>query len=856
MQDCGDDCDEFVCFFVPVSPACNGTGGSATLIGAGGQLPFTYLWDDGQTTETAINLPAGPIGTTITDANGCESIAIITIEEDPNCAPASISITKLTNGVDINNAPQPIIVVTPNAAPPVEWTYIVTNTGTTTLTNVQIQDDLEGFICSMPTLAPGQSQTCTQIGVTQLGFYENIGTVTADGPGGSVTAQDTSAYIGAFINVEKTASASCVCPGEEVDFTLTIRLLGGAPGINIRDISVTDTHVPGILDVNSPQFVTASDVGGDGRINFIDANGDGISDEEFLFRYTLQIDSTITNTAMDMGMLFFEDTSVGMVNNQSSVTITASDACCAMPGTCDTEFKPTAVTDASCGASDGAIDISVINGVAPLSFAWSNGQTTEDIAGVPAGSYTVTITDADGCSISDSFLVVSAGCGQVGNLVWEDLDSDGVQDAGEPGIANAQVQLVDSATGTVVSNVFTNTNGEYCFEAVAQGSYFVQIVSLPTAFASHIPTFSDRSADGVDSDITSTNAVLSSDTFTLTDGEINKTIDAGFYEGNIIGNQVWLESSTSGLINGFDTGDTPIENLEVNLLDAATTLVLATEFTDPFGRYLFQDVPAGDYIVQFIAPADMTFITPNDLNNAGVVNDEEDSDAIVDIFNPRVGLSQIITVESGTVNLTIDAGLRMESTILAISLLDIAVSHDEDDNMNVLDWTTEREVNSDFFAIERSIGDVDDFVEIGQESASGKTVSATDYFFNDRDISKSGTYYYRLRSVDTDESYTYSKIVSVEVDSERAENQKVVLDVYPNPVLNEINIDLVTEYDSKIDGGIYDAIGQQIEKIDRDSVSAGKTSMKLQISHLPAGTYLLRMQVGKQVIFEKITKAE
>ena len=109
--------------------------------------------------------------------------------------------------------------------------------------------------------------------------------------------------------------------------------------------------------------------------------------------------------------------------------------------------------------------------------------------------------------------------------------------------------------------------------------------------------------------------------------------------------------------------------------------------------------------------------------------------------------------------------------------------------------------------------------------------------------------------VDLDGSFVYSNIVSVEVDDQRADNQKVLLDVYPNPVTNVINIDLTTEFQSDIDGGIYDAIGQLIEKIDRNSVTAGKTSMKMNISHLNAGTYLLRMQVGKQVIFEKVTKA-
>ena len=850
VENCGVICD-LECFYIPVSPSCNGTGGSATLIGTGGTLPYTYDWSDGQMTQTSVNLPAGVYGVTITDANGCQSIAQVSIEEDPACqqAQGSISIDKLTNGIDDDVQMQPVVVITPGSAPQVEWTYVVTNTGGTTLTDIQVVDDIEGFICAIPSLAPGQSQTCTHTGTAELGFYENIGSVTGVSPDGPVADQDTSSYIGAFINVEKTADRTCVCPGETVDFTLTIRLLGGAPGVNIRDISVVDSHLPGVLDINSPEFVVSSDIGGDGRINFIDANGDGISDEEFLFRYTLTIDEDITNTAMDQGMLYFEDTVIDQVNNSSSVSITTSDSCCAPTGACDIIFKPSAVADAQCGESDGGINISFINGIAPFNFAWSNGATTEDLRDVAAGSYTVTITDAGGCTASETYEVSSESCGQIGNLVWEDLDSDGVQDANEPGIPNVQVQLLDALTEEVLAEQLTNANGEYCFENVGLGDFRVRIVTLPTVFNSHVLTLMDRDIDGIDSDFINANGEWISTLISLTGGEINKNIDAGFYEGNSIGNQVWFEAD-DGLIGGFDATDSPVADVQINLFDADADTIVATLFTDPFGRYLFENVPAGDYYVEFIAPQGMTFINPNDLGN-----DADDSDAVADIFNPQVGRSQVFSAGTGNVDLSIDAGLRFLPTVLAIEILDLAVSHDADRKLNVLDWTTTREVNSDYFGIERSIGNVDNFEEIDTENASEETASNTEYFYNDRDLAEAGTYYYRLKMVDLDGSYVYSNIVSVEVDDQRAENQKVLLDVYPNPVTNVINIDLTTEFQSDIDGGIYDAIGQLIEKIDRNSVTAGKTSMKMNISHLNAGTYLLRMQVGKQVIFEKVTKA-
>ena len=145
VEICTDPCADFECAFLPGEDACNGAGGSATLFPINGTAPFTYAWSDGQTTPTAVNLPAGSYGTTITDANGCESTFTVVIEESTDCLESSISITKLTNGLN-DDVTQPVIIVAPNTPTTVTWDYVVTNTGSTTLTNVQVNDDMEGLI--------------------------------------------------------------------------------------------------------------------------------------------------------------------------------------------------------------------------------------------------------------------------------------------------------------------------------------------------------------------------------------------------------------------------------------------------------------------------------------------------------------------------------------------------------------------------------------------------------------------------------------------------------------------------------------------------------------------------------------
>ena len=74
----------------------------------------------------------------------------------------------------------------------------------------------------------------------------------------------------------------------------------------------------------------------------------------------------------------------------------------------------------------------------------------------------------------------------IGDRVWHDLDGDGVQDSGEPGLQGVSVELIDPRDGSLLERQITDSNGEYVFEILSHFYYIVQVdeSTLPGGFTS------------------------------------------------------------------------------------------------------------------------------------------------------------------------------------------------------------------------------------------------------------------------------------------------------------------------------------------------------------------------------------
>jgi uncharacterized repeat protein (TIGR01451 family) len=244
---------------------------------------------------------------------------------------ASVSIEKATNGKDADTFDGSVIIPVPDSPIPIiQWTYTVQNTGTLDLTHVVVFDDKEGTVCTIPLLAAGDQATCNASAPAILGHYSNLATVEAQpidaegndfGP--TVTDTDPSNYIGVYINVEKLANKTEICAGETVNFTLTVRMLGGAPGVQLRDISVNDTNLPITLEPGGTYWVGGDD-NGNGSLDF---------GEEFIWAYSIAYDQTTTNMAQDQATIWFNDINTGLVvTGSDEITITVNEALCASIG--------------------------------------------------------------------------------------------------------------------------------------------------------------------------------------------------------------------------------------------------------------------------------------------------------------------------------------------------------------------------------------------------------------------------------------------------------------------------------------------------------------------------------------------
>lgn len=226
---------------------------------------------------------------------------------------------------------------------------------------------------------------------------------------------------------------------------------------------------------------------------------------------------------------------------------------------------------------------------------------------------------------------------RLGDRVWLDVNGNGIQNAGEPGVANVPVTLYN-ITGTQVANTVTSISGSYGF-TVTPGSY---VVEFGKPFGYEFVTPHVGSDEAVDSDADTTTG--RTPTIVLFPGANDTSIDAGVYQPATLGNFVWRDLNNNGIQDGG--GETGILGVNVELYNSANVQIDSAT-TNGSGFYAFVGLAPGSYTIKFILPAGSAF-SPADQGG----NNATDSDA-----NPATGRTIPITLVSGQTDLTWDAGM-------------------------------------------------------------------------------------------------------------------------------------------------------------------------------------------------------
>ncbi|TPG40845.1 T9SS type A sorting domain-containing protein [Flavobacterium pectinovorum] len=446
-----------------VNPNCNGgTNGSATVAASGGTLPYTYSWSpSGGTGITASGLSDGTYTVTVTDGKGCTATQAFTLVE-----PTPFAVTTSQTDVLCNGAPTGAAAVTVSGATgpyTYSWapaggsnntasgltagTYTVTITDSHTCSTTRsftiwepaalvatvgstTDVDCYGFATGSATVnvtggvgtysyswAPSGGTAATASGltagtytvtVTDANSCSTTQTFTINQPTFAISATTSSTGVSCFGGANGTASVTA--SGGTGAYSYSWAPSGGtgstASGLTAGDYDCTITDAKGCtltktINVGSPTQLTATiaptnvscNGGTNGSASVTASGGTGT--------YTYIWSPTGGNAA----------TATGLAAGTYTVTVTDANSCTVSEPITITEPAVLTVTpsqtDVLCnGGASGTATVTATGGTGTYTYAWSpSGGTAATATGLNIGNYSCLVTDGNGCSFTQNFLI-------------------------------------------------------------------------------------------------------------------------------------------------------------------------------------------------------------------------------------------------------------------------------------------------------------------------------------------------------------------------------------------------------------------------------------------------------------------
>ncbi|MCX6257618.1 MAG: gliding motility-associated C-terminal domain-containing protein [Bacteroidia bacterium] len=573
-----------------VFPCFGDNNGSINLFVTGGISPYSYVWSNGEITDNIIDLTAGVYSVIITDVNGCEATGYYIIDEPYQLTINGVTTNPRCNGncdgsinISITGGALPYSYYWSNSATHEDIStlcaglYCVTvidsnNCRITDCYNISQPDTLTLSGIVTPVTCWGSTNGSINItpggGVKPYVFLWSNGSTTEDinslnGGNYTVTMTDANGcIITATYNVFEpdsiglSASIANVFPcfGNN-NGSINLFVTGGISPYsyvwsngeitdNISDLTagvysviVTDVNgceATGYYIIDEPYQLTINGVTTNSRCN---GNCDGSIDIS-ITGGTLPYSYYWSNSATheDISTLCAGLYCVTVIDS-NNCTITA----CYNISQPDTLTLSGNVTPVTCwGSTNGSINITPGGGVMPYVFIWSNGSSAEDINSLNGGNYTVTMTDANGCIISDNFDVFEPVRISISDTITNVL----------PCFGNKTGNIDITVSGGVVPYYFNWSNSETTedISGLTAGIYFLTVTDANNCVESAVYTVSQPAQININSNISNTSCSICDGTILLTVTGGDSTCQQGYQ-------YLWSDGSTTNLMTGLCTGN-------------------------------------------------------------------------------------------------------------------------------------------------------------------------------------------------------------------------------------------------------------------------------------------------------------
>ncbi len=513
------------------TPTCDGTADGYIAVSATGGIPtYNYTWNNLATGDSLTGLNAGTFVVTVEDINGCSVVDSVTLTV-PN--PIVIALDSVRNTTCTNDADGQVFISVTGGTPAYAYnwstggttdsignvlagTYAVTVTDAngcfisdsftlTAPTPVVITIDslgdptctgaADGYLAvSVTGGTPGYSYSWSNAATSDslTGLNDGTYTITAtDVNGCSATNQAVLAAPNPIvITIDSTGNPTC---NGSADGYIALTATGGTPAYTYSwNNTMTSDSIMGLM-------------AGTYSVTVTDANGCSVTDQTTLTEpnlLILVIDSTgnptcngsadgyiaVSATGGTAPFTYLwntastSDSLINLNDGTYMVTVTDANGCTAMGQAILNVPNPIVATidnvvNNSCaGQADGSIDVTALGGLGSLSYLWSNGAVSQDLASVADGIYTLTVSDVNGCfvtvqdtivptvllTLSDSVETACAGDPIIVRLTAGGGSGSYSYDWGTTSTSTsdtAQFALASTATLTVVVTVTDNVNG-------------------------------------------------------------------------------------------------------------------------------------------------------------------------------------------------------------------------------------------------------------------------------------------------------------------------------------------------------------------------------------------------------------